>query len=119
MAAAIRRTLDQELALNPRVLLFGEDIGPKGGVHGVTQGLQEKHGFERVFDTSLSEEGIVGRAVGMAIAGLLPVLRDVASRPYATAEQLNNCAWTLLTIEPESMRDYKGALPIAMRCMPR
>jgi serine/threonine protein kinase len=51
------------------------------------------------------------------VAGLLPVLRDVASRPYATAEQLNNCAWTLLTIEPESMRDYKGALPIAMRCI--
>ena len=64
MSTAIRRTLDGELALNPRMLLFGEDIGPKGGVHGVTLGLQEKFGVERVFDTSLSEEGIVGRAVG-------------------------------------------------------
>ncbi|MFN3727995.1 MAG: transketolase C-terminal domain-containing protein [Allosphingosinicella sp.] len=92
MAAAIRRTLDQELSANPRMLLFGEDIGPKGGVHGVTQGLQEKHGFERVFDTSLSEEGIVGRAVGMAIAGLLPV-PEIQFRKYAEPayEQINDC----------------------------
>ena len=73
MVTAIRRTLDQEMALNPRVVLFGEDIGPKGGVHAVTLGLQEKYGTTRVFDTSLSEEGIVGRAVGMALAGLMPV----------------------------------------------
>ncbi len=92
MAAAIRRTLDQELGANPRMLLFGEDIGPKGGVHGVTQGLQEKHGESRVFDTSLSEEGIVGRAVGMAIAGLLPV-PEIQFRKYAEPayEQINDC----------------------------
>src|SRR5690349_23838792 len=93
MAAAIRRTLDQELSANPRMLIFGEDIGPKGGVHGVTQGLQEKHGFERVFDTSLSEEGIIGRAVGMAVAGLLPV-PEIQFRKYAepALEQINDCA---------------------------
>jgi 2-oxoisovalerate dehydrogenase E1 component len=92
MAAAIRRTLDQELALNPRMLLFGEDIGPKGGVHGVTQGLQDKYGIERVFDTSLSEEGIVGRAVGMALAGLMPV-PEIQFRKYAepALEQINDC----------------------------
>ena len=92
MAAAIRRTLDQELSANPRMLIFGEDIGPKGGVHGVTQGLQEKHGFDRVFDTSLSEEGIIGRAVGMAVAGLLPV-PEIQFRKYAepALEQLNDC----------------------------
>ncbi len=92
MAAAIRRTFDQELAANPRMVVFGEDIGPKGGVHGVTQGLQEKHGAERVFDTSLSEEGIVGRAVGMALAGLLPV-PEIQFRKYAepALEQINDC----------------------------
>jgi len=92
MAAALRRTLDQELSANPRMLLFGEDIGPKGGVHGVTQGLQEKHGAARVFDTSLSEEGIVGRAVGMAVAGLLPV-PEIQFRKYAepALEQINDC----------------------------
>ena len=92
MVTAIRRTLDKELEINPRVLLFGEDIGPKGGVHAVTLGLQEKYGIGRVFDTSLSEEGIVGRAVGMALAGLMPV-PEIQFRKYAepALEQINDC----------------------------
>ena len=92
MVTAIRRTLEHELAVSPRVLLFGEDIGPKGGVHAVTLGLQEKFGANRVFDTSLSEEGIVGRAVGMAIAGLMPV-PEIQFRKYAdpAVEQINDC----------------------------
>jgi len=92
MLTAIRRTLDVELSLNPRMLVFGEDVGPKGGVHGATLGLQERYGAGRVFDTSLSEEGIIGRAVGMALAGLLPVA-EIQFRKYAdpAAEQLNDC----------------------------
>ncbi|HEY0447383.1 MAG TPA: thiamine pyrophosphate-dependent enzyme, partial [Allosphingosinicella sp.] len=92
MVTAIRRTLDRELEINPRVLLFGEDIGPKGGVHAVTLGLQEKYGIERVFDTSLNEEGIVGRAVGMALAGLMPV-PEIQFRKYAepATEQIHDC----------------------------
>lgn len=92
MVTAIRRTLDQEMTLNARVVLFGEDIGPKGGVHAVTLGLQDKFGDKRVFDTSLSEEGIVGRAVGMAIAGLMPV-PEIQFRKYAepATEQINDC----------------------------
>lgn len=91
-AEAVRRTLDSELSANPRLLVFGEDVGVKGGVHLVTEGLQRKHGVARVFDTSLSEEGIVGRAVGLAIAGLVPVA-EIQFRKYAdpAAEQLNNC----------------------------
>ncbi|MBS0364756.1 MAG: pyruvate dehydrogenase [Proteobacteria bacterium] len=92
MLTAIRRTLESELARNPRMVVFGEDVGPKGGVHGATLGLQDKFGAARVFDTSLSEEGIIGRAVGMAIAGLLPVA-EIQFRKYAdpAAEQLNDC----------------------------
>jgi 2-oxoisovalerate dehydrogenase E1 component len=92
MLTAIRRTLDVELTLNPRMMVFGEDVGPKGGVHAATLGLQEKHGAGRVFDTSLSEEGIIGRAVGLALAGLLPV-PEIQFRKYAdpAAEQLNDC----------------------------
>ncbi len=92
MVTAIRRTLDHEMAINERVVMFGEDIGPKGGVHAVTLGLQEKFGVERVFDTSLSEEGIIGRAVGMALAGLVPV-PEIQFRKYAepATEQLNDC----------------------------
>ena len=92
MLTAIRRTLEHELRINPRVLVFGEDVGPKGGVHAATMGLQDTFGDKRVFDTSLSEEGIVGRAVGMAIAGLMPVA-EIQFRKYAdpATEQLNNC----------------------------
>jgi 2-oxoisovalerate dehydrogenase E1 component len=92
MVTAIRRVLDQELEANPRVLVFGEDVGPKGGVHAVTLGLQDKFGVDRVFDTSLNEEGIVGRAVGMALAGLMPV-PEIQFRKYAepATEQINDC----------------------------
>jgi hypothetical protein len=57
------------VGIESRMVVFGEDVGPKGGVHGATLGLQEKYGVERVFDTSLSEEGIIGRAVGMSSGG--------------------------------------------------
>lgn len=92
LLTAIRRTLEVELASNPKLVVFGEDVGPKGGVHGATLGLQEKYGRSRVFDTSLSEEGIIGRAVGMALAGLAPVA-EIQFRKYAdpAAEQLNDC----------------------------
>ncbi|MBN8549348.1 MAG: pyruvate dehydrogenase [Deltaproteobacteria bacterium] len=92
MLTAIRRTLEVELKTNPKVIVFGEDVGPKGGVHAATLGLQDMFGAERVFDTSLSEEGIIGRAVGMAISGLMPVA-EIQFRKYAdpAQEQLNNC----------------------------
>lgn len=92
MLTAIRRTLERELEINPRALIFGEDVGRKGGVHGATLGLQERFGEGRVFDTSLSEEGIIGRAVGMALAGLMPV-PEIQFRKYAdpAAEQLHDC----------------------------
>jgi 2-oxoisovalerate dehydrogenase E1 component len=92
LVTAVRRTLEHELATNPRMLIFGEDVGRKGGVHAATLGLQEKFGAGRVFDTSLSEEGIIGRAVGMAAAGLMPV-PEIQFRKYAdpAAEQLNDC----------------------------
>jgi 2-oxoisovalerate dehydrogenase E1 component len=92
LVTAVRRTLERELAVNPRMVIFGEDVGQKGGVHAATLGLQEKFGTARVFDTSLSEEGIIGRAVGMAAAGLMPV-PEIQFRKYAdpAAEQLNDC----------------------------
>jgi 2-oxoisovalerate dehydrogenase E1 component len=91
-AEAVRRTLRRELEVNPKLVVFGEDVGVKGGVHLVTEGLQKQFGIGRVFDTSLSEEGIIGRAVGMAIAGLVPVA-EIQFRKYAdpATEHLNNC----------------------------
>jgi 2-oxoisovalerate dehydrogenase E1 component len=83
--------MESELQANPRALVFGEDVGAKGGVHGATLDLQSKFGEERVFDTSLSEEGIIGRAVGLALAGLLPI-PEIQFRKYAdpATEQLND-----------------------------
>jgi 2-oxoisovalerate dehydrogenase E1 component len=91
-AEAVKRTLRSELERNPKLLVFGEDVGVKGGVHLVTEGLQKQFGPGRVFDTSLSEEGIIGRSVGMAVAGLMPVA-EIQFRKYADPahEQLNNC----------------------------
>jgi len=92
MVSSIRKTLDTELTVNKNMLVFGQDVGVKGGVHTATLGLQKKHGASRVFDTNLSEEGIIGRAVGMAYAGLR-VVPEIQFRKYAdsAAEQLNDC----------------------------
>ena len=88
---AVRRTLETEMSLNPRLLVFGEDVGVKGGVHGATRDMQSHFGPLRVFDTSLSEEGIIGRSVGLALAGLLAV-PEIQFRKYADPayEQLND-----------------------------
>ena len=79
---AVRRTMEEELQRNPRMLVFGEDVGVKGGVHGATLDMQNHFGKERVFDTSLNEDGIIGRSVGLAYAGLLPV-PEIQFRKYA------------------------------------
>lgn len=92
MVDSVRLTLEHELGVNPRMAVFGEDVGHKGGVHGATRDLQARFGDQRVFDTSLSEEGIIGRAVGMALCGLLPV-PEIQFRKYAdpAMEQLTDC----------------------------
>ena len=71
---AIRAALDEELARDERVVLFGEDVALAGGVFAVTQGLYEKYGAERVFDTPISELAMTGAAYGAAVTGLRPVL---------------------------------------------
>jgi len=70
---ALNSALRGELSRDERVVVFGEDVGKAGGVFRVTEGLQREFGEERVFDTPLCEQGIVGAAIGMAIAGLRPV----------------------------------------------
>ncbi|MFM8472906.1 MAG: transketolase C-terminal domain-containing protein [Candidatus Kapaibacterium sp.] len=89
---SVKRTLRSELSANPRLLVFGEDVGMKGGVHGATVDLQRDYGEARVFDTSLSEEGIIGRSLGLAYAGLVPV-PEIQFRKYLdpAMEHINDC----------------------------
>ncbi len=70
---AVNRTLRDEMRRNGNMMLLGEDIGRDGGVFRATDGLLDEFGAERVIDTPLSEDGIVGMAIGMALYGLLPV----------------------------------------------
>lgn len=73
MAQAINQALDQALTDDPRVMVLGEDVGRTGGVFRVTDGLQQRHGEDRVIDTPVAESAIVGAALGLAIGGMRPV----------------------------------------------
>ncbi len=73
MAEAINAALHQAMERDDMVILLGEDVGLAGGVFRITDGLLTKHGEDRVIDTPLNESGIVGAAVGMALAGARPI----------------------------------------------
>ncbi len=73
MAGAINAALHQAMEADDEVVVLGEDVGRAGGVFRVTEGLQHKYGEQRVIDTPLNESGIVGTAIGMALAGARPV----------------------------------------------
>ncbi|SFV04471.1 alpha-ketoacid dehydrogenase subunit beta [Alicyclobacillus macrosporangiidus] len=73
MIQAIQDAIATALARDPRVMVLGEDVGKNGGVFRATEGLQERFGEGRVIDTPLAESGIVGTAVGLALAGMRPI----------------------------------------------
>lgn len=70
---AVNDGLKTAMRADERVLVLGEDVGPKGGVFLATEGLTSEFGASRCFDTPLSEDGIIGAAIGMAVNGLRPV----------------------------------------------
>ncbi|MGA1848459.1 MAG: alpha-ketoacid dehydrogenase subunit beta [Thermoplasmatota archaeon] len=73
MAQALNSAFQNEMELDPDVVVLGEDVGVNGGVFRITEGLHDKFGEERVIDTPLAESGIVGFSIGMALAGMKPV----------------------------------------------
>ena len=74
MGAALNRALRDAMVEDPDVVVYGEDVGPLGGVFRVTDGLTAEFGEERCFDSPLAESGIVGTAIGMAMYGMRPVV---------------------------------------------
>lgn len=89
LVEAIDQALQQEMDRDPQVIVLGEDVGKDGGVFRVTDGLVQRFGAERVIDTPLAESGIVGVAIGMAIAGYRPVAEiQFAGFAYPAYDQL-------------------------------
>jgi 2-oxoisovalerate dehydrogenase E1 component beta subunit len=89
MIQALNSALDVVLAADPKVLIFGQDVGYFGGVFRVTEGLQKKYGKTRCFDAPISENGIVGAAVGMGAYGLRPVVEiQFADYIYPAYDQI-------------------------------
>lgn len=91
MAGALNRALSDALEADDRVLVFGEDVGPLGGVFRVTDGLAARFGEHRVMDTPLAEAGIIGTAIGMAMNGLRPVVEmQFDAFAYPAFEQITS-----------------------------
>src|SRR3546814_18674149 len=89
MIEAIRSAIDVSMGRDEDVVVFGEDVGYFGGVFRCTQGLQQKYGKTRCFDTPISESGIVGAAIGMAAYGLTPCVEiQFADYMYPAYDQL-------------------------------
>jgi 2-oxoisovalerate dehydrogenase E1 component beta subunit len=89
MIEAIRSAMDVCMGRDETVVVFGEDVGYFGGVFRCTQGLQQKYGTTRCFDTPISELGIVGSAIGMAAYGLKPCVEiQFADYVYPAYDQI-------------------------------
>ncbi|MEV6559090.1 thiamine pyrophosphate-dependent enzyme [Nocardia sp. NPDC051756] len=96
LGQSINRTLANLLTRDPDVLVFGEDVGRKGGVYGVTKGLQKQFGKRRVFDTLLDEQSVLGTALGTALAGFVPIPEiQYLAYVHNAADQLRGEAATL------------------------
>src|SRR5580693_1245852 len=89
MVQALNSAMDVMLGRDPNVLIFGEDVGFYGGVFRVTDGLQKKHGEQRVFDAPIAEGGMLAVAVGMGAYGLRPIVEiQFADYIYPATDQL-------------------------------
>lgn len=111
MVKALNLALQQEMERDDRVVVFGEDVGRAGGVFRVTEGLLDRFGPKRVMDTPVSEAGIIGCAVGMALYGLRPVCEiQFSGFSYFGFHQLNCHAARFRT---RSLGRY--SIPMVMR----
>ena len=114
MIQALRSAMDVMLERDPKVVVYGQDVGYFGGVFRCTEGLQAKYGKQRVFDSPIAEGGIVGVAVGMAAYGLKPVVEiQFADYFYPASDQIVSEAARL---RYRSAGDFTAPLTIRMPC---
>lgn len=114
MIQALRSAMDVMLEKDDNMVVFGQDVGYFGGVFRCTEGLQKKYGTSRVFDTPISESGIVGTAVGMGAYGLRPVVEiQFADYFYPASDQIVSEAARL---RYRSAGDFIAPLTIRMPC---
>ncbi len=112
MVQALNATLHDTMAMDDAVLIMGEDVGVNGGVFRVTDGLHEKFGKDRVIDSPIAESGILGTAIGMAIAGLKPVIEmQFSGFSYEMMHQLEGNASRMRT---RSMGQFTVPLVVRM-----
>src|SRR5438552_12998482 len=112
MIEAIRDGLREEMERDERVFVLGEDVGPRGGVFGVTDGFSKQFGVERVLDTPLAESVIAGAAIGAAINGMRPVAEiQFADFSHPAMDQIMNEA---AKIRYRSNNDFNVPLVIRM-----
>jgi hypothetical protein len=105
MVQALNNALDIYLGREATAILMGEDVGRFGGVFRVSEGLQQKYGAERVFDTPLAEAGIVGTAIGMALGGLQPIVEiQFADFVFPAFDQLSTTASTGIAAADNSVK---------------
>ena len=108
---AVARGIAQEMERDPNVVMLGEDIGAAGGVFKTTEGLFDRFGGERVRDTPISEQAIIGAAMGAAMTGLRPVAELMFSDFFGVA-------WDMVANQVAKMRymtDGQVALPLVIR----
>lgn len=110
LAQSVNRALGEVLDRYPEALLFGEDVARKGGVYGVTRGLQNRAGGARVFDTLLDEQAILGLALGAGVSGLLPIPEiQYLAYVHNAADQIRGEAATLQYF---SDRQYRNPMVV-------
>src|ERR1700755_1113305 len=147
LVGAINLALAQEMARDERIIILGEDVGLNGGVFRVTDGLQKRFGADRVVDTPLSESGIIGTSIGLAMAGQRPIpeiqfegflgpaydqLVNQAARCRTRTRSALTCPLTvrvpigggihapeLHSDSPEAIYAHTPGLKVVMPCTPR
>ena len=110
---ALRMALQESMREDSTIILMGEDVGLYGGAYGVTKGMIEEFGEKRILDTPISEEGIVGCAVGSAMTGLRPVVELMyVDFVMLAMDQLANQAAKI-----RYMFGGQISVPMVMRCL--